>query len=219
LSLIFIGLNEKPITGPARMVSSGRFALKSTWSDLSTNYRKYLLIILIFTLGNSSDAFLLLRAQQLGVPVALLPTIWVALHIVKMVFSVPGGIVSDRIGRKRVIIAGWIVYATVYAGFAFAVSQWHAWVLFTVYGIYFGLTEGVEKALVADFAPENLRGSAFGLYNLVVGAGALPASLIFGFVWQKFGAAAAFCMGAGFAVLASVMIALLTVKKTLQDVR
>ena len=126
-----------------------------------------------------------------------LPTIWVALHVVKMGFSVPGGILSDRIGRKKVIVTGWIVYALVYGGFAFASSQWHAWALFTVYGIYFGLTEGVEKALVADFAPTHLRGSAFGLYHLVVGIGAFPASLLFGLVWQKFGAASGLRHGRG----------------------
>ncbi len=140
---------------------------------MPAGFRKYLVIILVFTLGNSTDAFLLLRAQQLGVPIALLPMIWVVLHVVKMGFSVPGGILSDRIGRKKVIVTGWIVYALVYAGFAFAASQWHAWALFAVYGIYFGLTEGVEKALVADFAPAHLRGSAFGLYHLIVGIGAL----------------------------------------------
>jgi MFS family permease len=210
--LLVFGLREQQAEHQ-KQASTSMFSLKSAWAEMSTNYRKYLLIILIFSLGNSSDAFLLLRAQHLGVHVALLPMIWVALHIVKMVSSVPGGIISDRIGRKKVIITGWIVYALVYAGFAFADTQWHAWALFMVYGIYFGLTEGVEKALVADFAPANLRGSAFGLYNLVVGLGALPASLIFGLVWQQYGAVAAFGMGAGFAILASVMIALLTIKK------
>jgi MFS family permease len=210
--LVLFGLREQQ-TDSSRSVAPGNFNFRSALAEMSVNFRKYLVIILIFTLGNSSDAFLLLRAQHLGVPVALLPTIWVVLHIVKMGFSVPGGIVSDRIGRKKVIVSGWVVYALVYAGFAFANSQWHAWALFAVYGIYFGLTEGVEKALVADFAPGHLRGSAFGLYNLVIGIGALPASLIFGLVWQKFGAAAAFGMGAGFAVLASVMLVSLSVKK------
>ncbi len=210
--LLIFGLQEPQADG-VHAASPSALNFKSAWAEMSTNYRKYLLILFIFTLGNSSDAFLLLRAQHLGVPVALLPTIWVALHIVKMSFSVPGGIISDRIGRKKVIITGWIVYAMVYIGFAVANAQWHAWVLFAIYGIYFGLTEGVEKALVADFAPAHLRGSAFGLYNLVIGVGALPASLFFGVVWQNYGTAAAFGMGAGFAVLASVMIALLTVKK------
>ena len=113
--------------------------------------------------------------------------IWVVLHVVKMGFSVPGGILSDRIGRKKVIVTGWIVYALVYAAFGSQPATWHAWALFAVYGIYFGLTEGVEKALVADFAPVHLRGSSFGLYHLIVGIGALPASLLFGLVWQKFG--------------------------------
>jgi MFS family permease len=211
--VLLFGLRERRTEGP-RAAPSITLNFKSAWSEMSTEFRKYLLIILMFTLGNSSDAFLLLRAQHLGVPIALLPTIWVVLHIVKMGFSVPGGIISDRIGRKKVIIAGWIVYALVYAGFAFADSHWHAWALFAIYGIYFGLTEGVEKALVADFAPAHLRGSAFGLYNLVIGVGALPASLLFGLVWQRFGAAAAFGIGAGFAVLASVMLSLLTLKKT-----
>lgn len=210
--LLFVGLKEDPSAGPRPDPSSG-FNFRAAWAQMPVGFRRYLAIILAFTLGNSSDAFLLLRAQQLGVPIALLPAIWVALHVVKMGFSVPGGILSDRIGRKKVIVTGWIVYALVYGGFAFASSQWHAWALFMVYGIYFGLTEGVEKALVADFAPTHLRGSAFGLYHLTVGFGAFPASLLFGLVWQKFGAATAFGMGAGMAMLASVMLSGLAVRK------
>jgi MFS family permease len=211
VSLLFFGLKEKPVESAG--ASSASFNFRAAWAGMSTDFRKYLWIILVFTLGNSTDAFLLLRAQQLGVPVTLLPTIWVVLHIVKMGFSVPGGILSDRIGRKKVIVTGWIIYALVYAGFSVATQHWHAWALFAVYGIYFGLTEGVEKALVADFAPMHLRGSAFGLYHLTVGIGALPASLLFGLVWQKFGAAAAFGMGAGFAMLASVMLSGLVIRK------
>jgi len=210
--LLFVGLREKPVDGPRPALSSG-FNFRAAWAGMPAGFRKYLAIILAFTLGNSTDAFLLLRAQQLGVSIALLPAIWVALHVVKMGFSVPGGILSDRIGRKKVIVTGWIVYALVYGGFAFASSQWHVWALFMVYGVYFGLTEGVEKALVADFAPVHLRGSAFGLYHLIVGLGALPASLLFGLVWQKFGAAAAFGMGASLAMLASVMLSMLAVKR------
>jgi MFS family permease len=130
-----------------------------------------------------------------------------------MGFSIPGGILSDRIGRKKVIVTGWLVYALVYAGFGMAGQQWHAWALFATYGIYFGLTEGVEKALVADFAPVHLRGSSFGLYHLAVGAGAFPASLLFGFMWQEFGSTTAFGMGAGLALAASVMLSMLTVRK------
>jgi MFS family permease len=210
LMLVF-GLREKHAEGPR--TPSAPFNFRSAWAEMPAGFRKYLLIILIFTLGNSTDAFLLLRAQQLGVSVAFLPIIWVVLHIVKMGFSVPGGVLSDRIGRKKVIVAGWLVYALVYAGFGAASAHWHAWALFAVYGIYFGLTEGAEKALVADFAPVHLRGSSFGLYHLVVGAGALPASLLFGFVWQEFGSTAAFGMGAGLALMAGGMLSMLAIRK------
>lgn len=210
--LLLFGLREQR-TDADRSSSAPVLHFRAAWSEMTAHFRYYLAILLVFTLGNSSDAFLLLRAQQLGVPLALLPAIWVALHVIKMGSSIPGGIISDRIGRKKVIVSGWTVYALVYLGFAFADTQWHAWALFAAYGIYFGLTEGVEKALVADFAPAHLRGSAFGLYNLVIGIGALPASLIFGLVWQQFGAVAAFSMGAGFAVLAGILISLLTIRK------
>ncbi len=214
VSMLLFGLKEQIASGPRPAPAA--FNFRSAWAEMSPGFRKYLGIILVFTLGNSTDAFLLLRAQQLGVAVTLLPTIWVVLHIVKMGFSVPGGIISDRIGRKKVIVTGWIVYALVYACFGAASQQWHAWALFAVYGIYFGLTEGVEKALVADFAPAHLRGSAFGLYHLIVGVGAFPASLLFGFVWQKAGSTAAFGMGAGLALLASVLLSMLAVRKPVE---
>jgi MFS family permease len=212
VSLLLFGLKEKQAE-PVSAASITTFNFRAAWNEMPSSFKKYLGIILIFTLGNSTDAFLLLRAQQLGVQVALLPMIWVVLHIVKMGFSVPGGILSDRIGRKKVIVTGWVVYALVYAAFGAATQNWHAWALFALYGIYFGLTEGVEKALVADFAPSHLRGSAFGLYHLIVGLGALPASLIFGLVWQRLGSAAAFGMGAGLALLGSVMLSMLAIKR------
>jgi MFS family permease len=205
--MLFLGLKEK--AHEAHAAPSSTFNLRAAWTDIPSGFRKYLGILLIFTLGNSTDAFLLLRAQQLGVPLTLLPAIWVVLHIVKMGFSVPGGIISDRIGRKKVIVTGWIVYAVVYLLFGAANQQWHVWVLFGLYGIYFGLTEGVEKALVADLAPAYLRGSAFGLYHLIVGIGAFPSSLLFGLVWQKIGPAAAFGMGSVLALLAGIMLSLL----------
>lgn len=214
--MLFFGLKEK--TGEAHATPPSTFSLRTAWTEMPPDFRKYLGIILIFTLGNSTDAFLLLRAQQLGVSVALLPAIWVVLHLVKMGFSVPGGIISDRIGRRKVIVTGWIVYALVYLLFGAADQQWHAWVLFGVYGIYFGLTEGVEKALVADLAPAYLRGSAFGLYHLIVGIGAFPASLLFGLVWQKLGPAAAFGMGSALALLAGIMLSVLKTGKPEQSI-
>jgi len=180
--------------------------IRQAWREMPGTLRRFVLILFLFTLGNSTDAFLLLKAQQLGVLVAYLPLLWVVLHIVKMTSSVPGGVASDRWGRKRVIVAGWIVYALTYAGFMIADSVWETWTLFAVYGLYFGLTEGVEKALIADFSPAHLRGSAFGLYNLMIGVGALPASLLFGWIWQSFGSEAAFGTGAAFALAASILL-------------
>ena len=142
--------------------------------------RRYLLILVLFTLGNSSDAFLLLRAGDLGVPAAQLPLLWAFFHVVKSAGALPLGALSDRIDRRRLIIAGWTVYALVYLGFARASATWHVWALFAAYGLYYGLTEGTEKALLADLAPASARGGAFGWQAFALGVGALPASLIFG---------------------------------------
>jgi MFS family permease len=161
-------------------------------------------VIFLFTLGNSTDAFLLLRAAQLGVPVTLAPILWAALHVVKSASSAPGGALSDRIGRRPTLIAGWLLYAAVYVGFAVAHVAWQAWALFGVYGIFFGLTEGSERALVADLVGPERRGTAFGWYNLAIGLGALPASILFGYVWDHRGASAAFVMGASFAAVAAL---------------
>lgn len=213
--LLLAGLREREAAPAA--AAGGAFSARAAWTGMSGTFRRYLVIVLLFTLGNSTDAFLLVRAQTLGVPVALLPAIWVVLHVVKAAFSVPGGMLSDRIGRQKVIVAGWVVYAAVYGGFAVADAQWHVWALFAVYGVYFGLTEGVEKALVADLAPSHLRGSAFGLYHLTVGIGAFPASLLFGLLWQRFGPAAAFGSGAALALLAGLLLGGLRTDGTAAD--
>ena len=175
---------------------------------LGTTFWRVLSVIFLFTLGNSTDAFLLLRANQLGVPVALAPILWAALHVVKSAASVPGGVLSDRIGRRPTLIAGWMLYAAVYLGFARAGVAWQAWALFGIYGIFFGLTEGSERALIADLVGASRRGTAYGWYNLAVGLGALPASLLFGFVWDRAGAPVAFVMGATIAAAAALGMAL-----------
>jgi MFS family permease len=123
-----------------------------------------------------------------------------------MSVSLPAGIASDRWGRKGVIVSGWLIYALTYAGFIVANAPWAVWVLFAIYGLFFGLTEGAEKALIADLAPAHVRGSAFGLYHLTLGIGALPASLLFGWVWQVYGDAAAFSMGAFLALVSSLLL-------------
>jgi MFS family permease len=167
----------------------------------------FLGVLVLFTLGNSTDAFLLLRANQLGVATALIPIIWAVLNVVKAVTNTPGGILSDRLGRKPLIVAGWLVYAAVYFAFARAQAAWQAWALFAAYGLYFGLTEGVQNALVADLVPATRRGAAFGWYNLAIGIAALPASLLFGAVWDRWGSPAAFQMGALIALVAALGMA------------
>ena len=167
-------------------------------------------MIFVFTLGNSTDAFLLLRANQLGVPVALAPILWAALHVVKSASSTPGGALSDRIGRRPTLVMGWVLYAAVYFGFARASVAWQAWALFAVYGVFFGLTEGSERALVADLVTLERRGTAFGWYNLAIGLGALPASLLFGYVWDHAGPARAFVMGATLALAAAIGLVVAT---------
>lgn len=180
---------------------------------MGARFWKVLGVIFLFTLGNSTDAFLLLRANQLGVPVALAPILWAALHVVKTASNVPGGALSDRVGRRPTLIAGWLLYALVYFGFARASEAWQAWALFAVYGLFFGLTEGSERALVADMVSIDRRGTAFGWYNLAIGLGALPASLLFGFVWDRAGAPVAFVMGASLALAAAVGMTLVGKKK------
>ncbi|HJQ20436.1 MAG TPA: MFS transporter [Gemmatimonadaceae bacterium] len=176
-------------------------------SRMPSRFWALLVVIFIFTLGNSTDAFLLLRAQQLGVPVAFLPILWAALHVVKSASNTPGGALSDRVGRKTTLVSGWLLYAAVYVAFAVARTQWHAWAIFLVYGLFFGLTEGTERAFVSDMVPASRRGSAFGWYYLAVGVAALPASVIFGLVWERVAPGAAFTMGASLALLASLGLA------------
>jgi MFS family permease len=169
---------------------------------------RYLAVLALFTLGNASDAFLLLRARDLGVAVAAIPLLWGALHVSKVVWSIVGGRLSDRVGPRAAIVAGWLVYAAVYAGFAYAGAEWHVWALFLVYGLFFGLTEAPEKSLVAALAPEGRRGSAFGAYHFAIGLTALPASLIFGALWEAYGARTAFFAGAGLALAAALLLPL-----------
>jgi MFS family permease len=175
---------------------------------LDRSFWRVLGVIFLFTLGNSTDAFLLLRAHQLGVPVALAPILWAALHVVKSLSSTPGGALSDRIGRRPTLIMGWTLYAAVYFGFARATTAWQAWALFAVYGVFFGLTEGSERALIADLVQPERRGTAFGWFNLAIGLGALPASLLFGWVWDHAGAPTAFVMGASLALAAAAGMAI-----------
>jgi MFS family permease len=178
----------------------------ASWRDLPGSLIRFLAVMLLFTLGNSADAFLLLRLADVGVPAAAIPLWWSLLHVVKAGFSVAGGIVSDRFDRRSVVALGWIVYAVVYGAFAWTESRAALMAWFLVYGLYYGLTEGVEKAIVADLAPPQIRGTAFGVYYAVLGIGAFIASVAFGFVWKTYGAPVAFGLGAALALVASLML-------------
>jgi MFS family permease len=202
--VFFVREDAKPVEGVNNRI---RFSLR----EFDGNFKRFLIVIAVFTLSNSTDAFLLLRAAESGISAAVLPLLWMALHLSKVVSSLIGGDLSDRVGRRTMIFAGWIVYALVYTGFAFVGSAWQVWVLFIVYGVYFGLTEGVEKALVADMVPEDKRGTAYGFYNLAYGITVFPASLLFGLMWTGLGPSAAFLISASVSLLAAALL-LLTVK-------
>ncbi|WP_320047103.1 MFS transporter [uncultured Ilyobacter sp.] len=171
------------------------------------NFYIFMGSILIFTLGNSSDAFLLLKAKNSGVPVAFLPILWSVLHLSKSLFSIIGGNISDIIPRKKVVQLGWLIYVGVYYAFGVFDDLYIIWVIFVFYGIYFGFTEGTQKAMVADMINrEEYRGSAYGIYNFVIGIGSLPASIIFGLIWNIYGSSTAFFTGSGLALVSVLTI-------------
>ncbi len=183
---------------------------RGTLWNLAEPFWKTMAVIFLFSIGNASDAFLLLRLSDLGVPAFWIPLLWSALHVVKVGSSLVGGAMSDRFGRRSLIAAGWLIYALVYAGFGIFDSPAVVIVIFLSYGLYFGLTEGVEKAWVADMAPADSRGRAFGIYNAALGIGGLAASLLSGLIWTRVSPQAAFLTGAALAVAAAGLLYLMT---------
>ncbi len=183
------------------------------FKKLGGRFNYLLSIFVIFTLGNSTDAFLLLRASDLGIQLAYIPLLWSTLHVSKTLFSLLGGYLSDKTSRKTIIGLGWSVYILTYIGFAFADNMWQIWALFAFYGIFFGFTEGVEKALVGDMISKETRGLAYGYYNFAIGIAALPASIVFGLVWRLFSFRNAFIMGAAISIIAIIMLIFLRIPK------
>ena len=198
LAVILIAWKIREVR-PALESAPKKLALKIPRGRL----RIYLIILFVFILSCSSDAFLLLRIRELGIPTVFLPLMWALLHVVKALSTYPLGKLSDRMGRRHVMLAGWIIYALVYAGFGMAQAPWQAVILFCFYGLYYGFTEGTERALLADYAEKHERGQAFGWYYFILGLGVLPASLVFGTVWQTLGSSAAFYLSAGISAGAS----------------
>jgi MFS family permease len=197
-------MRESPVK-PAH----GTEVVKLSLRGFDSNFKRFLFVLALFTLSNSSDSFLILRAVDSGVSVAMVPLLWAAHHAMKVLSSLFGGDLSDRLGRKRLIVSGWILYAAVYAGFAFATQEVSLWILFLIYGIYFGLAEGAEKALVADLVRPEQRGTAYGLYNLAFGITVFPASLLMGMIWDWKGPTLAFLISASMGGMAAVLLLIL----------
>jgi len=206
--LIFVGEKERR-PSPIDRAHSG-LTLNKLTTGFDTRFKLFLAIMGVFTLGNSSDFFVILRAQNLEAPLIHVVLMLVLFNVTYAVIALPAGMLSDRLGRRRVITLGWFIYALVYLGFAVASNLWQVWVLFACYGIYYGIVEGVARAFVADLVTEEKRGTAYGLYHGVVGLTLLPASLLAGWLWQTISPAAPFYFGAGLAFLAMLgMLALI----------
>ncbi len=183
--------------------------LRFTWNlrEFPPAFRRYLVVLALFMLGNSSNMFLLLRAQDVGFGPSEVPVLWSLTSLVAAALSTPLSAWSDRLGRRRLLIAGWSVYAVVYLSFGLLPARsWLPWPMFAVYGLFLAATEGVERALVADLVPPSNAGTAFGWYNLTVGAFLLPASVLFGWLWSTFAPLAAFAFGAGCALAAALLL-------------
>jgi len=209
VGVVILALGAREVMKRAATAAKPRL----TFGALSRDFRVFLIIVAIFTLGNSSDAFLILRAQERGLSVAGVLGMLITFNLVYALFSGPLGALSDRIGRRRLIVAGWLSYALIYLGFAAAATAAQIWLLFSFYGLYYAAVEGTGKALVADLVPSEQRGIAYGFYNATIGLIALPASVLAGALWQGIGSwrglgpAAPFFVGASLALLA---VALLT---------
>jgi MFS family permease len=205
LSLV-VGAKDVPVIGQ-------RQAPKFSLRGMGAPFIVFLIIVGIFTLGNSADAFLILRAQSLGISVTGILIMLAMFNLIYSLVSTPAGSLSDRIGRRRLIIGGWLVYAAIYLGFALAQAAWQVWVLYVAYGLYYGMAFGTANALVADLVPEHLRGTAYGTYNATIGFLAFPASFIAGLLWQGagswdgFGPAAPFLFGGTLALIAAILMA------------
>lgn len=198
--LLTWGLKEVP------HVPSETPELPTVSAPMTGNFRWFLVSMVVFTLGNSSDSFLLLRAGELGLPTWMLPVLWGLFHVVKSAASYAAGNWIGRLGAKPMIVVGWVLYALVYLAFAMADSAWQVWPLFFVYALHYALTEPAEKTLVAQLIGAGKKGAAYGWYNMAIGIAALPASAIFGWLYQQAGPLAAFGLGSGLAVVAAGML-------------
>lgn len=208
LAVLVLALGAQDVSVVERR-SAPRLSLRA----FDARFRRFLMVVLLFTLGNSADAFLILRAQERGLSVPGVLGMLATFNLVYALVSGPAGALSDRVGRRRLIVGGWLVYGLLYLGFALAGTAWLIWVLYALYGVYYGAVEGTAKAYVADIVPRDRRGTAYGVYNAAVGVAAFPASLIAGVLWQGvggwqgFGPGAPFFFGSALALLAVTLFA------------
>ena len=201
--LILLGFVRERKSQPSTETGiRSRFSWNILITGFDTRFKLFLVIIAVFTLGNSSDFFIILRAQNLGAPLIQVVLMLVLLNVSYASISLPAGMLSDKLGRRQVMVVGWLIYALVYLGFALVSTLWQVWLLFAIYGIYYGVVEGVARAFVADLVPESLRGTAYGLYHGVVGFTLLLASLIAGWLWDIVSPSAPFYFGATLSFLA-----------------
>ncbi|MGE5378540.1 MAG: MFS transporter [Bacteroidota bacterium] len=207
LAVIVLAVGAVEVTG----IGKGSGVKRLSFRETDVRFRYFLLVVVLFTLGNSSDAFILLRGQERGLNMLQVMGMALTFNAVYTIFAGPFGALSDRVGRRKLIIGGWIAYGLVYLGFALSQAGWQIWMLFAFYGLYYAATEGAARALVADLVPESTRGTAYGLFNAAVGIAALPASVIAGVLWQGvgawtgFGPSAPFLFGAAMALLAGIL--------------
>jgi MFS family permease len=206
LAVLVLALGAREVA-VAKKSTTPVFSLRG----MDRRFKVFLLVVVLFTLGNSSDAFIILRGQERGLSVLQVMGMLITFNLVYTLLAGPLGALSDKVGRRKLIIGGWLAYGLVYLGFAISGTGWQIWSLYAFYGIYYAATEGTAKALVADLVPAEQRGTAYGLFNAAIGLTALPASLMAGLLWQGvgswtgFGAAAPFYFGASLALLAGIL--------------
>ena len=209
LGVLVLALGAVDVGRPTESAETPRLSL----NEMNPRFKYFLFVLVLFTLGNSSDAFILLRGQERGLTLLQVMGMSLTFNAVYTVFAGPLGAWSDRVGRRRVMLIGWLTYGLVYLGLAFSQTGWQVWALFALYGLYYAATEGAAKALVADMVPQAQRGTAYGLFNAAIGLTVLPASLIAGVLWQGigawqgFGPSAPFFFGALMALLAGLLFA------------
>jgi MFS family permease len=185
-----------------RATAPVKISARFLWSEMGGRFWAFIAILTLFTLGNSSDAFLMLRAQTLGLSLVEIFLLVAVFNLVISATSTKGGAISDTFGRRGLIVIGWLIYAAVYFGLAYASSEWHMWVLYASYGLYYGAFQGASSALIADLVPQHLRGTGYGIFNAALGVAAFPASLIAGILWDWYGPSAPFLFGGGLSLIA-----------------